>query len=312
MDNIIKLVFLIIILCMFVFCYHSISNNNKFNNIDEKYAIIEKYLIKDSSIAQSNKPLLWIHVDFKLNSRQWLDFGSRNTNNLNMPFIYLTIKSIIDKCGKSFNICLIDDSTFERLIPGWNIELDYIGDPVKNHIRELALCKLLHLYGGIIIPKSFICLKDLFPLYQKNLFVGEFLFHSNTLPCSKLIGCEKNNEYIKKYIEYLEIINSTDFTKSYDFIEKNRMWIIEESKLNNITTIDGKLIGTKDKNNKIITIDRLISEIPIIFDENIYGIYINDEELLKRNKYNWFCRMSPEQVLSSNTTIGTYLLESQT
>ena len=34
MDNIIKLVFLIIILCMFVFCYHSISNNNKFNNID--------------------------------------------------------------------------------------------------------------------------------------------------------------------------------------------------------------------------------------------------------------------------------------
>ena len=116
---------------------------------------------------------------------------------------------------------------------------------------------------------------------------------------------------MKEFIEYLEIINSNDFTSAFDFIEKDRVWIINKVKENYILCIDGCTIGTKDKNNSIITIDSLISEkTPDLCDDTLCVI-VDNNELLKRSKYKWFCRLSPEQVLNSNTSIGTLLLNFQ-
>jgi hypothetical protein len=39
-----------------------------------------------------------------------------------------------------------------------------------------------------------------------------------------------------------------------------------------------------------------------------YGILIPSNELLNRLNYGWFVRLSPKQVLESNTIIGNYLL----
>ena len=38
------------------------------------------------------------------------------------------------------------------------------------------------------------------------------------------------------------------------------------------------------------------------------GIYIPTDELLERTKYGWFVRMSPEQIMESDTAIGKYIL----
>jgi hypothetical protein len=39
-----------------------------------------------------------------------------------------------------------------------------------------------------------------------------------------------------------------------------------------------------------------------------YGILIPADEVLKRNNYEWFARLSAKQVMESNTIIGNYLL----
>ena len=82
-------------------------------------------------------------------------------------------------------------------------------------------------------------------------------------------------------------------------------------KENYILCIDGFTIGTKDKNNSIVTIDSLISEKTPDLSENTLCVVVDENELLKRTKYNWFCRLSPEQVLNSNTSLGTLLLNFQ-
>ena len=63
----------------------------------KNYRLVKKYLLNDSSLAQSKKPLIWIHMVYDINARWWPDFSSRNTDNLNQPYQYLTLKSIIDK-----------------------------------------------------------------------------------------------------------------------------------------------------------------------------------------------------------------------
>ena len=39
-----------------------------------------------------------------------------------------------------------------------------------------------------------------------------------------------------------------------------------------------------------------------------FGLYIPADDLIKRRNFGWFVRMSPAQVLQSNTQIAKYLL----
>jgi len=41
---------------------------------------------------------------------------------------------------------------------------------------------------------------------------------------------------------------------------------------------------------------------------NAYGILIPAYEILNRTNYEWFARLSPQQVLKSDTIIGKYIL----
>ena len=274
---------------------------------EANYLVLEKYLLEDSSLAKSKKPIIWIHIDFQENARNWVDFSSRKTKNLNLPYLYLTIKSIIDQCGENFNIFIIDDNTFSKIIPGWTINMKTLSSPILQNIRRLAKAKILSLYGGFFVPPSFVCFNDLIDLYntgiqEKGIFVCD-------VPDIKteFMGCKKNNDILKKYIHFLEECNSSSFTEENLFLQKENKYIQE----NKIPKICGKFIGTKNVNNETVLLDNLMSSIPLKLDSNSIGLYIPKNELLSRIKYRWFNRLSLEQVLNTNTQITSHLLFSQ-
>ena len=82
---------------------------------------LKNHVLNESSLARNKKPIIWIHLDFEQNARKYLNFASKNSKNLNMPYILLCIKTIIDNCGESFHVVVIDNSCFSNLIPGWNM-----------------------------------------------------------------------------------------------------------------------------------------------------------------------------------------------
>ena len=63
---------------------------------NNEYDIIRKYLLNDSPLYGFNRPKIWIHTKYEINSRKWKDFYSRNSTDLNQPYIHLTIKTIIN------------------------------------------------------------------------------------------------------------------------------------------------------------------------------------------------------------------------
>jgi hypothetical protein len=288
----------------------------------EDYEIVKKYLLNDSSLAKSKKPIIWIHNVYDINARHWLSFGSRNSTELNQPYLYLTIKSIIDQCGEDFNVCLIDDSSFKNILPGWTIDLNQIGDPLRLKIRELALAKVLYYYGGMLLPSSFICLKSLNDVYETYtadglMCVGEFLnrnvtsMNNNYAPSNKLMACNKGCRTMYAYMNYLEIMTSKDFTEASVFTGSISTWFNKEILAGNIVLLSCEKIGTRDAHGKTVAIERLMENGYINFSDDIVGIYIPVEDLIKRFKYNWFSRCSVEQVLDSDTIIGKYLLLAQ-
>ena len=287
------------------------------------YESIQKYLLDDETLGKSKKPILWIHVPYEYNSRNWLSFGSRSSFDLNQPYLYLTVRSIIKNCDKSFTICIIDDTSFKRLIPGWNINMTSISDPILSNMRMLGMMKLLYIYGGMHCPISFLCLKDLNELYVKGTR-GEKMFVCETVdrnvtstdvdfyPNLSFCGAPKDCETVRELCNFIQRTASHDYTADTKFLGEFDKWSKERIHSGKINMIEGVEIGTKTVDEKQIIVDDLMSNNYLDLYQGTYGILIPSEEILSRNKFEWFARLSPKQVMESDTIIGNYILLSQT
>jgi hypothetical protein len=290
---------------------------------NNEYELIKKYLLNDSPLYGYNKPKLWIHSKYEINARKWKSFHSRNSTDLNQPYIHLTIKTIINHCGNDFNICLIDDETFSKLIPDWDIDLATIAEPHKSQYRHLGMMQLLYYYGGMTLPNSFLCLKNLKELYDNGIadgkpFVCENINHNTNLieekqkllfvPDVSIIGAPKNNDIILEMIEDMKrsYLNG-HFSSEMEFLGKMSYWCKYKINMHSMNLIGGEYIGVKTQNRKPILLENLMEEEFLDTIPGIFGIYIPREQLLKRTKYQWFAVLPAEEVLKSNAIIVKHL-----
>jgi len=322
--NIWNLVFLILVLVVLGLLYRRFEDKRiREENLDN-YETIQKYLLDDGEEAReelmkNKKPILWIHIPYEYNSRKWLSFGSRSSFDLNQPYLYLTVKTILKNCDQSFKICFIDDRSFAKLIPNWNIDLSKLSPPILNNIRQLGLMKLLYRYGGLICPVSFLCMKDLIGLYEmgtrgEKMFLCEMYDRNITstsykyYPNLSFSGSLKENPILCELIDFIQRTSSNDFTAQSEFLGDFNRWCEARIKRGQINFISGIYIGIKTLNDKPVLIEDLMSQQYLELYPETYGIYIPADEVLKRRKYEWFARLSEKQVLQSNTIIGNYLL----
>ena len=320
MKSQIMIIGIFIIFLFIVFYYFQDQNKNV-------QFIIENYIFTEDNLKYKNqkinkvfekikKPILWIYIPYEYNSRNWESFGSRSSLHLNQPYLYLTIQSIIQHCSNDFYICIIDEYSFEKLIPDFSLELNKFGYPIKYNLKILCLIKLLNLYGGMIVPLSFLCFKNLHPLYKKltkdgKIFVGENV-NTNVssqqymfCPDIHFIGSKSKNPILEEFIQYIQITISSDFTEESIFLGKLNNWCLNKKKVN---LIPPKELGTSTKENETVLIDNLLERDYISFSKSIYGIWIPSKNILNRTYYQWFARMSKQQVLEANTILSKYIL----
>jgi hypothetical protein len=287
----------------------------------EKYDLIKKYLLNgDEDLG--GKPILWIHTTHEVNARNWSSFYSRNTTKLNQPYILSCLETIVKSCGESFNICLIDDNSFSKLLPKWDIQVRKLSNPIRSHVRTLAMANLLHSYGGMQIPDSTIVLKDLKPLYNEYLsnkccFVGETLSRNITatnismFPNIQIIGCKRDSPVILNYIRKLEILNSRDYTAEIDFLGEMARELYSYTQSGQMNKISGCIFGSLDNNNNDVTIDRLLGNTFIDFSPKLCAIYLPSKEILSRIKFGWFARLSQGQLRTCDTIATKWLVIAQ-
>ena len=316
-----------ILLVLAVLCIAGVLYNRYNNKQDQLFSnlnfndMIQKYLANDkseSSLAdEKQKPILWIPICYDVNARNWLSFGSRNTTELNQPYLYLTVKSIISRCNESFNICLIDDDSFAKLLPTWNVDMSKISSPVSDKMRQLGLMKILYKYGGMIVPPSFLCMRNLIDLNTTGTSNGKMFVVENNdrnstsvnfefYPDLSFAGAPKECVVVADLIDFMQRTVSNDYTAESVFLGEFNRWI--NVRRDRINVIDGKLIGVKTMYDDPILVDHLLTNDYIDLYPQTYGIYIPATEILSRRNYEWFARLSPKQVVESKVIIGKYIL----
>ena len=312
----------LILTMIFMYSQYITEDNENKNKLNVNHTIVCKYLITNSSVLNYSKPMLWVHIIYEKNSRKWENFGSRSSSNLNQSYQYITIKSILDKCGDTFNICVIDDDTFMSIIPGWTTDLNYVSEPIKSKIRQLALSKILYNYGGMIVPSSFLCYRDLyytFKEYTKNdtAFVCERNTRSIKSSVDRLgpnplfMGCQKYNSNMFEYINFLEAYISSDFTAEGVCLDTISSWWVNSVQNGDTNMIPAQYLGIVDSEDNIITVDTLMNNSFIDFSDKALGVYIPSDEILSRTAYQWFAALSSKEVLMVDNSLGKLLLLSQ-
>lgn len=298
-----------------------VGNKFKHNFTDrtsDEHKLIRKYLLNDTPLYGFNKPKIWIHTTYDINARNWKSFGSRNSRELNQPYLHFSIQSIIDHCSNDFHICLIDDHTFSKLIPGWDVNVSSLPEPIKSQYRQIALLTLINTYGGMIVPNSFVCTKTLKPLLPNNgvPFVCERINRIITMtkneefmPDTYFMGCEKNDDTITDLITVLTTRVKNNHHSNEPFVTGNiNFWCEKQISDNKMTLVSGNKIGIKDSKNKHIIIDDLMEDKYLDLHSDCLGVYIPYDEVLSRSKFSWFASLSRNQILKSKLAI-TYVIQ---
>ena len=91
-----------IIVVVFLMIISLIYNRYKKKYIPDEelsnFPLVKKYLL-DEDKKLSGKPILWIHTNYDVNARNWLDFKSRNTKNLNQMYLEIIDMSHDSPCA---------------------------------------------------------------------------------------------------------------------------------------------------------------------------------------------------------------------
>jgi len=291
------------------------KSSKTFESNSDNYDGIRKYFLSDKTLDKTKKPILWVHIPYEYNSRDWLSFGSRSSFDLNQPYLYLCVKSIIKCCKDSFKIVLIDDNSFTKLIPNWSINISTLTSPMNSYVRQLALAKILNIYGGINVPISFLCFRDLIGLYHKgtnddSMFVcenyNENISSTNNLfyPNVAFMGSKKENPILERFIDFIQRTISDDYTAQTQFLGEFDKWCTK----NKVRIIPGTDVGTKTVDEEPVTVETLLGNSYVNFYSKMYGIWIPSETILKRNYYSWFARLSPKQIFESNFILAKYFV----
>lgn len=310
---------LFFILIMLIFLYNRFLHNQSAYWSTDKYDGMRRYLLDKNKDTSDSRPILWIFVPYDHNSRKWSEFGSRSSTELNQPYLYLTVKSIIQHCDKSFNICIIDDASFANLLPKWKIDMNAISAPIKVNMRRLGIARLIYYYGGVSVPISFLCTKDLMGMYERETRNGKCFVceNYNTSVSSQgssffndvdFMGAPQNNKTIEMYVGFLQRLISSDHTHQPAFLGDASRWCDSQISKKYMRLVSGIKVGTKTLDGDAVIIDSLLTNNYIQFYDNMYGIWIPADEVLRRTKYEWFARMSPKQILMSDFILAKYFI----
>lgn len=268
---------------------------------------------KQTSLSSSSLPINqhWLHIQYSASKPfLWIHLPFDEHYELNAPAcIELAVASILRHCQDSFNVCIIDDHSFHKLLPNWTVDIQSTPTTQKWSLRKLAIAKLLFTYGGICIPPSFFCLNNLNHLIHTPMFVGTNINytlssdHLKFVPDLNLMGCTAGNKTMYQLAQFIAIQMSTDFSDAIRLEDVYGKWINKHNKY--IQQLSPKTLGVALENGQPIYPTTLLNTTYIQFDPSMLGIWIPIEQFEQRINLQWFSKSyNIEEITKSNTLLG--------
>jgi hypothetical protein len=269
-------------------------------------------------------PPLWIYYDdSQVNSRHWLDFGARSSRVLNQPYLNLCYESIIRANGKFYRTEVIKgiNGVMERLgelppkLKGPIGHLKTVGPAERNWIRAAVLAK----YGGLWIEPTTIALRGFGALPEDRVvFFGtdhdeSFAGPEGTaVPSLAAIWVPKPNNPAMQAWEAAARERLSGAAGGGSQIRGDAKWDFVRFFQGNKDSYEVRPeaeLRRAAASGKLLQLEDFLAQSAIHFSVPSTAIYVSlpARDLELRRNWNWFLRMSEEQVLESDLVITQLL-----
>ena len=274
---------------------------------------------KDNLKRGSKLPVLWIYLNNSdVNSRSWYDFMSRSSRVMNLPFLNLCYETIVRHTKTQFRVEVISGlPDLAGRLGGWEALPEplrnpeaFVNGPEMNWIRAAVLAK----FGGLWVSPSTIWIGDIKPLPKDRVVffgmnVEETYATKTSLPAFDVVWSPKPEhpvwlEWEKNVRERLNFRLRGGGAGEHEDFENTMKQFPDQ-----IQVIRLPEISRKGPNRRRIELEDLITttgstHASFHIPEDAVYLPIPLEELMQREKFSWFLRMSEDQILSSDMVIS--------
>ena len=280
----------------------------KMNHIIIIFIIIAISLatMKYFNFFSDKKITVWIYNPIIKNSNKWKGVYSRRSIQDTIGLVKLCIHSAKFNLGKNYDIKVFNQDDLEDIIPESLYKLDQCN--TKEIMETYMKYSILYKYGGIWIPNSTITLNPLslnMDEYEQGRLLLFGLNHENyqTEPRYNdlIVATDKETTIVNNI---LHLLDKSLITFNYDNIFNNY-----------VNTYINERPGDLYFSHLILQYDMVDESIEkrdmtttfnnrLINYDNYSFYYIPTHDFEKYPAYTFMLKLSPQEILTSNTFIG--------
>lgn len=270
----------------------------------------------------TERPPLWIYLNSAdVNARSWADFMGRSSKAMNMPFLNLCYQTIVKANGEHYRIEVIGGlQDLAVRLGGWEALPEPlrradapVREPELNWIRTAVLAK----WGGLWVSPATIFLRPAAGLPDRVVFFGadsEPTFGIGSVPALTVIWSPKPEHPL--FVAWEEVTRArlerraggSEFRHDEKTDTLNALDAFKEQ----VEAYPWAEVSRKGSAQRRVQLEDLLAAgtqgaLPFEIRPEAAYLPIPYPELLEREAFGWFLRMSEDQILESDLAISHVL-----
>lgn len=266
------------------------------------------------------KPDLWWIVDSETNSRNWWDFGARNSSTPNKGYLKVALNCVLKTQSSDFTVhVLLGRKAVTQILSENGMTCSENSESMPVAVwSQWAIANILALKGGLVMMgDSTLCIGPSFGQYTLCVDAAACGIYSNeasALPGSEMVGPAPWVGWASrpfhpgwKYAaeKWNRIMNTGPTAWTAADARRENLFIWNVQKTMNVSLLQN-LEGGRNPDGSERTLEDLFARVSkpedpktLILPGTVYVPYDGDA-LVRMYRYSWFVQMSEQQIIESD------------
>lgn len=280
---------LFLILIIFIFCI---------------FYLISVYSPSYEHMVNISKPTIW-------------GYWENKPGKTRPEYLDLCLETFYKYNKDDLNIIILNEKTVYDYLPDLRKDINNFS---LAHKSDYIRIKLLYTYGGIWLDIDTIMMQNLMPIIKKidegYDYIGFGCSYTNCnntqtgypKPSNQAMAAKKDSNLLKRVLNKLDKFVTEHQNKKFEYFDmgKKLIWeaVEELQKEQNYKYYhyNSSYDGSRDINGNWVNVDNHISKEPTVLldhGKNLFFVFLENNKFMGNDaKYNWFSKLTKEEVLN--------------